>query len=74
MPQIIPHTTRFIKIASVDRFNVFPVNFGSIILPNNICNEIRPIAVKIGCCKVGADTKEYKIGSVHATIAPIVGM
>lgn len=61
-------------MAKVDRFNVLPVNFGSIILPNNICRLIRPTAVNIGCCNVGADINEYNIGNEHATIAPIVGI
>lgn len=74
MPQIIPHTTKFIKIANVDRFNVLPVSFGSIMLPNKICKPIRPIAVKIGCCNVGADASEYNIGRPHAINAPMVGM
>jgi uncharacterized protein (DUF2344 family) len=39
-----------------------------------ICNAINPTAVNIGCCNVGAITNEYNIGSVHAIIAPIVGM
>ena len=73
-PHIMPQTTRFIRIANVDRFNVLPVNFGSIMFPNKICNEIKPTAVRIGCCKVGADTNEYNIGREHATIAPMVGI
>lgn len=73
-PHIMPQNTKFINIASVDRFNVLPVNFGSIILPNKICMAIKPMAVRIGCCNVGADTSEYSIGSVHATMAPIVGI
>jgi hypothetical protein len=73
-PHTIPQNTRFIKIASVDKFNVLPVNFGSIILPNKICNPIKPTAVNIGCCNDGADTNEYKIGKLHAIIAPIVGI
>ena len=74
MPHIMPQNTRLINIANVDRFRVFPVNFGSIILPNSICKAIKPTAVRIGCCSVGAVTNEYNIGRPHATIAPIVGM
>lgn len=74
IPHIMPQNTRFINMASVDMFNVFPVNFGSSKFPKIICNVIKPIAVKIGCCNVGADTNEYNIGKEHATIAPIVGM
>lgn len=74
MPQIIPQNTRFINIANVDRFKVFPVNFGSNILPNMICSAINPTAVNNGCCNDGAVTNEYNIGNAHATIAPIVGI
>ena len=73
-PHIIPQNTRFIKMARVDKFNVLPVGFGSIIFPNSICNPISPTAVNIGCCNDGADTNEYKIGKLHAIIAPIVGI
>ena len=72
MPQIIPQNTRFINIASVDRFKVLPVNFGSNILPNIICSAINPTAVNN--CNDGAVTNEYNIGNAHATIAPIVGI
>lgn len=74
IPHIMPHTTRFINIANVDRFRVLPVNFGSMIFPNNICRPIKPTAVNIGSCNVGYDTNEYSIGRPHATIAPIVGI
>ena len=43
-PHIKPQNTKFIKIASVERFNVLPVSFGSMIFPNTICNPISPNA------------------------------
>ena len=62
------------NIANVDRFNVFPVNLGSNMLPNITCNAINPAAVSNGCCNDGAVTNEYNIGNAHATMAPIVGI
>ena len=74
IPHIMPQKTKLINMAKVDRFNVFPVNFGSIIFPNSICRPIKPTAVNKGCCNDVAVTKEYRIGNPHATNAPMVGM
>ena len=73
-PQIMPQNTRFINIANVDMFNVFPVNFGSIIFPNMISKAIKDIAVNNGICHVSALISAKAIGSTHERIEPIVGM
>ena len=73
-PQIIPQNTKFINIASVEIFNVFPVNFGSTIFPNTISNETNAIAVNNGKCHVSPLIKAKAMGSAHANIDPIVGI
>ena len=73
-PQIIPQNTRFINIANVDIFNVFPVNFGSNIFPNIISRPINESAVNIGKCHVSPLINAYAIGKAHAKIEPIVGI
>ena len=74
MPQIIPHTTKFIKIANVDRFNVFPVNFGSMMFPNIICRPISPNEIRTISFNDAPDMAANNIGIVHPRIAPIVGI
>ena len=73
-PQIIPQKTRFINIAKVEIFNVFPVNFGSIIFPNIVSILIKAIVVKTGICHVSCIINAYAIGRAHARIEPIVGI
>ena len=73
-PHIIPQNTRFKRIANVDRFKVFPVSFGSKILPKNISKPINPTAVSIARCTDGPIASANSIGSAHAMIEPIVGI
>ena len=73
-PQIIPQKTKFINIASVEIFNVFPVNFGSSMFPKTTSRAIKEIAVNAAKCQVSPLIKAYAIGSAHARIEPIVGI
>ena len=74
MPHNNPQNTKLINMANVDRFNVFPIIFGSNMFPNMISNNIKPPAVKNGNCIESAEINAYKIGNAHATMEPIVGM
>ena len=73
-PHIIPQNTKFIKIANVDRFNAWPVNFGSNIFPNNISIPIKPIAVMAATSNDGPIANANNIGNAQANIDPIVGI
>ena len=73
-PQIIPQNTKFINIANVDIFNVFPVNFGSIIFPKTISKDIKAMAVNNGKCHVSLLIKAKAIGKAQDSMEPIVGM
>ena len=73
-PQIIPQNTKFINMAKVDMFRVFPVNFGSMMFPKIISKEINEIAVNNGVCHVSVLINAKAIGNAHANIEPIVGM
>ena len=73
-PHIMPQNTRFISIASVDRFNVFPVRRGSKMFPNKTCNDTRPMAINSGSRNECAVANENSIGIAHAIMEPIVGI
>lgn len=74
MPHNTPQNTKFIKIANVDRFNVFPIIFGSKMFPNMISSVTNPTVVKNGKCNESPEINAYRIGNEHATIEPIVGI
>ena len=73
-PQIMPQKTKFINIAKVEIFSVFPVNFGSIIFPKIISVAIKDMAVSNGKCHVSLLINAKAIGNAHANIEPIVGI
>ena len=73
-PQIIPQNTKFINIANVDMFNVFPVNFGSIMFPKTISMAIKEMAVNNGKCHVSLLINAKAIGNAHDNIEPMVGI